>query len=64
MELCPFEQVKNLIIEVKKAQSDIENTDNELFEEKDLNTLAEEAKKLAEICKRTSKQIKEEHEEN
>jgi len=64
MELCPFEQVENLIIEIKKVQSDIENTDNELFEEKDLDTLAKEAKKLAEICERTSKQIKEELEED
>jgi len=47
MELCLIEQVENLIIEVKKAQSDIVNSDNELFEEKDLDTLAEEAKKLA-----------------
>jgi hypothetical protein len=60
MTLCLIEQVENFIREVKKTRNDIIESDNEILEAKDLDILAEEAKKLAYICEETSKQIKEE----
>lgn len=60
--LCPFEEVKELIKKIQAVKETINTTDEEYFDSDDLKILAKECSELILICDNTIGLIKESEE--